>query len=94
MAITLFFEEFFKCNNAEVGNAFLKEMCLPEEVESILRLYYIEKREQKEIALIFNLDERTIRARLDFARNLTRMKAVGWFSNYFSTLLKSQNNPN
>lgn len=79
-----FFEEFFACNNAEVGNRFLEAMNLPEDVEQTLKDYYVEHLEQKQMATKYGVEERTVRSRLDYARALCRMKAVGWFSNYFA----------
>lgn len=80
----LFFEEFFECNNKDVGNKFLKAMNLPEDVEDILRDYYVEHLKEKQMAEKHNIDERTVRNRLDYSRTLCRIKAVGWFSQYFS----------
>lgn len=93
-SITLFFEEFFECNSPEVGDRFLKAMCLPKETEELLHLYYVERIEQKELAARFSVEERTIRARLEFSRNMCRQKAVGWFSNYFADLIRSEQHPN
>lgn len=80
----LFFEEFFECNNKEVGTKFLKAMNLPEDVEQTLKDYYVDHLEQKQMAEKYNVEERTIRSRLDYARDLCRMKAVGWFSQHFA----------
>lgn len=80
----LFFEEFFACNNKEVGDKFLKAMNLPEDVEDILRDFYVEHLKEKQMAEKHNIDERTVRNRLAYSRDLCRMKAVGWFSQYFA----------
>lgn len=85
----LFFEEFFACNNKDVGNAFLREMNVPEEIEQLIRDYYIDHVPQKVMADKYSCDERTLREKLARARNVVRVKAVGWFSNYFSHLNNS-----
>lgn len=80
----LFFDKFFSYNNEKVGINFLKAMNLPKDVEELLKEYYIDHLEQKEIAAKHNIEERTVRARLAYSRDLCRMKAVGFFSNYFA----------
>lgn len=80
----LFFDKFFSCNNEKVGINFLKAMNLPKDVEELLKEYYIDHLEQKEIAEKHNIEERTVRARLAYCRDLCRMKAVGFLSNYFA----------
>ena len=85
----LFFEAFFASNSKDVGNAFLHEMQVPEDIEQLIREYYVEKIPQKIMADMHHCDERTLREKLANARQVVRIKAVGWFSNYFSNILKN-----
>lgn len=78
------FEEFFAYNNAEIGNNFINAMNLPKDTSNLLKLYYIDKKKQKEIAEILNCEERTVRIRLKSAINLCKIKFIGWISNIFS----------
>ena len=79
-----FLEDFFKSNSPEVSKRFLETLCLPKDSFNILQLYYVEHKEQKQIAELLRIEERTVRARLLSARELCYNKSLGWLSYQFS----------
>ena len=81
----LFFDQFFACNDRDISNMFVDELRLPKDIADLIKWFYIEKMEAKVIASKLNIDERTVRSRLAYARELCRMKAVFWLSNYFAS---------
>lgn len=81
----LFFDQFFACNDKDISNMFVDELRLPKDIADLLKWFYIENLGEKEIAHKLNIDERTVRSRLAYARELCRMKAVFWLSHYFAS---------
>lgn len=82
----LFFDLFFKLNDEVVGNKFVDMLHLPPDVAELVRRFYIKGDVEKVIAHDLSIEERTVRKKLSYARDMTRMKAVGWLSSYIMSL--------
>lgn len=83
-----FFDRFFNCNDGDICHLFIDELRLPKDMSTLLKEFYVEKKEAKVIANDLNIDERTVRYRLSVARDLCMLKMVFWLSNYFANLKK------
>jgi DNA-directed RNA polymerase specialized sigma24 family protein len=84
-----FLDEFFSCNDDDINEVFINELRLPKDVSKLLKMYYIDGKKEKSIAHELGMEERTVRNRIAYARELCGMKVIFWMSNYFANLKKN-----
>ena len=84
-----FLDEFFGCNDDDINTMFIDELRLPKDITKLLKMYYIEGKEEKTIANEMSIEERTVRHRIACARKLCGLKLIFWLSSYFANLKKN-----
>lgn len=84
-----FLDEFFNCNDDDINTMFIEELRLPKDITKLLKMYYIEGKEEKIIANEMSIEERTVRHRISCARKLCGLKLIFWLSNYFANMKKN-----
>lgn len=81
-------ERFLRGSSDEISFAFIKDLHLAKDTESILLLRYCHNLLEKEIADLLNIDERTVRQRCVDARYGMEIAVIGRVMNTYRLQIK------